>query len=64
MKTETCIYCGAELPEQPEREGDWWKTHDWRAEREIHNEGCEWVETQAHTRINGQAARAAERSEQ
>lgn len=50
MKTETCIYCGAELPEvQPEREGNWWVKHDWRAERELHNEGCEWVETHAHT---------------
>jgi len=50
MKTEHCIYCGVLLPEQTtEREGDWWKTHDWRAEREIHAEDCEWVRTQAHT---------------
>jgi hypothetical protein len=51
QKTECCIYCGALIPvDESEREGNWWINHDWQAEREMHNEDCEWVKTEAHTK--------------
>lgn len=47
----TCAYCGCEVVEHDPRTID-----DWETEAKQHSPiGCEWVETRAHTNVDGPA---------
>lgn len=48
VNSERCIYCDAVLPADDEPVPPVNDAAAWRQLREIHNDGCEWVETRAH----------------